>query len=82
MLPQVENYLQSVYCVFLCIFNFFFATFLFFFRGWWGGLAACARAVVCARVRVRGVCVCIKTVLCLHLLLNDAMHLNIVQVGE
>lgn len=27
-------------------------------------------------------CVFVKTILCLHLLLNNAMHLSIVKVGE
>lgn len=45
-------------------------------------MAVCERASMraheCGKLRV---CLCIKTVLCLHLLLN-AMHLNIVEVGE
>lgn len=46
-------------------------------------MAACEQASVrtheCGEL---GVCLCIKTILCLHLLLNNAMHLNIVKVGE
>lgn len=46
-------------------------------------MAACERASVrtheCGELRA---CLCIKTILCLHLLPNNSMHLNIVKVGE
>ena len=46
-------------------------------------MAACEQASVraheCGKLCV---CLCIKTILCLHLLLNNAIHLNIVKVGE
>ena len=46
-------------------------------------MAACERASVCAHEcgELRA-CLCVKAVLCLHLLLNSAVHLNIVKVGE
>lgn len=76
MLPQVENCLQNIFCVVLCIFNFLYNIkndfFLYSYFLFWDFFAC-----VCMSV-----CLCAKPLFFLHLLPDNVMHLNIIKFAE